>query len=137
MSTVSELIRSEVDGSISFGDYTLGAKAKLDNFDHAGATYKVQTFREITKLEKNGAFAYESVPGTTVTDFEEREDGVSFTVEGAEDAQITVGLMEDTEYEVLIDGESIGVMKTGLSGKISLGVELAAAENVSVRIEKR
>ena len=110
---------------------------KLEDFPFAGDILKVKTCKEITKLEKNGAFAYESVPGTTVTDFEEREDGVSFTVEGAEDAQITVGLMEDTEYEVLIDGESIGVMKTGLSGKISLGVELAAAENVSVRIEKR
>ena len=137
MSVVQELLRSEADGSISFGNHALAQKAKLEDFPFAGDILKVKTCKEITKLEKNGAFAYESVPGTTVTDFEEREDGVSFTVEGAEDAQITVGLMEDTEYEVLIDGESIGVMKTGLSGKISLGVELAAAENVSVRIEKR
>ena len=36
MATISELIRSEADGTISFGDYTLGAKAKLDNFEHQG-----------------------------------------------------------------------------------------------------
>ena len=30
MSVISELIRSESDGTISFGDYTLSAKAKLD-----------------------------------------------------------------------------------------------------------
>ena len=30
MSAISELIRSEADGTISFGDYTLDAKAKLD-----------------------------------------------------------------------------------------------------------
>ena len=94
MSTVSELIRSEVDGSISFGDYTLGAKAKLDNFDHAGATYKVKTFREITKLEKNGMFAYESVPGTAVTNMSAADGVVSFSVEGPEDAEITLGLEE-------------------------------------------
>ena len=35
MSAISELIRSEADGTISFGDYTLDAKAKLDNFGHA------------------------------------------------------------------------------------------------------
>ena len=54
----SELIRSEADGSISFGDYKLSAKAKLDNFEHQGDLYKVKTFYEITKLEKNGTRAY-------------------------------------------------------------------------------
>ena len=66
MATISELIRSEADGTISFGDYTLGAKAKLDNFEHQGDIYKVKTFSEITKLERNGMFVYESVPGTAV-----------------------------------------------------------------------
>ena len=99
MGTVSELIRKEADGTISFGDYSLESKSKLEDFEHNGDLYKVKTFKEITKLEKNGAFAYESVPGTTVTDFEEREDGVSFTVEGAEDAQITVEMEAETEYK--------------------------------------
>ena len=43
MSAISELIRSEADGTISFGDYTLDAKAKLDNFGHQGDLYKVKT----------------------------------------------------------------------------------------------
>ena len=30
--------------------------------------YKVKTFKEITKLERNGMFVYESVPGTAVFD---------------------------------------------------------------------
>ena len=49
MSVVSELIRSEADGTISFGDYSLGAKAKLDNFEHQGNIYKVKTYKDITK----------------------------------------------------------------------------------------
>ena len=52
------------DGTISFGDYTLSTKAKLDNFEHQGDLYKVKTCQEITKLERNGMFVYESVPGT-------------------------------------------------------------------------
>lgn len=36
---------------------------------HDGDLYKVKTFKEITKLERNGMFVYESVPGTAVTDF--------------------------------------------------------------------
>ena len=54
MAAISELIRTEANGTLSFGDYTLGAKAKLDNYDFNGDKYKVKTFKEITKLERNG-----------------------------------------------------------------------------------
>ena len=136
MAVVKELLRGEADGSISFGNHQLEQKAKLEDFEHAGDLLKVKTFREITKLEKNGMFLYESVPGTSVVGFLERETGVDFTVEGAEDAQITIGLTDDTEYEVFVGGQSIGTMKTGLGGKLSLSVELEAAGEVSVRIEQ-
>ena len=69
MAAISELIRKEDNGSISFGDYTLDSKAKLDNFEFNGDIYKVKTFKEITKLERNGLFVYESVPGTAVNDY--------------------------------------------------------------------
>ena len=59
MAVISELLRSEEDGTISFGDYTLSTKAKLDNFEHQGDLYKVKTCQEITKLERNGMFVYE------------------------------------------------------------------------------
>ncbi len=136
MAVVEELIRSEADGAVSFGNHKLEKKAKADDFEHAGDLLKVKTFREMTKLEKNGMFLYESVPGTSVTGFREREDGVEFTVEGDEDAQITVGLAEDREYRVFVDGKSIGTMKTGLGGKLSLSVELEAAGEVSVKVEQ-
>lgn len=80
MAVISELIRTEENGKLSFGDYTLAAKAKLDNFEKDGDIYKVKTFKEITKLERNGLFVYESVPGTAVMDFEETADTVTFTV---------------------------------------------------------
>lgn len=62
MATVKELLRAENDGTLSFGDYTLPTKTKKDNFEFEGDIYKVKTFAEITKLEKNGMFVYESVP---------------------------------------------------------------------------
>ena len=136
MAIVKELLRSEADGSVSFGDYTLDKKSKVEDFKHNGDLLKVKTFNEITRLEKNGMFLYESVPGTAVNNFEETEDGISFVVEGKEDAQITVGLAEDTEYEVLIAGQDAGHMKTNLSGKLSLSVELEDAGEVEVEIRK-
>ena len=32
MAVISELIRSEADGTLSFGDYTLAQKSKLSGF---------------------------------------------------------------------------------------------------------
>ena len=78
MTVVKELIRSELDGTLSFGDYTLDTKTKKDGFEFQGDIYKVKTFKEITKLEKNGMFVYESVPGTAVEHFEVSEDVISF-----------------------------------------------------------
>ena len=69
MSVIEELVRAEADGSISFGNHKLGKKAKKDNFECRGDLYKVKTFSEITKLERNGMFVYESVPGTAVSKF--------------------------------------------------------------------
>lgn len=137
MGTVSELIRTEADGTISFGDYTLDAKSKLDNYEVGGDLYKVKTFKEITKLERNGVFVYESVPGTAVTSFSQNADVTEFSVEGNEDAQITLELQEETEYEITVGGASAGTMKTNLGGKLSLSVELEGTSSVEIKVEKR
>ena len=134
MAVVEELLRREADGSISFGNHRLEAKAKVEDFEHRGDLYKVKTFKTMTKLERNGMFVYESVPGTSVLNFEETEEGVRFLVEGNEDAQITIQLAESSEYEVFVAGESIGTMKTNLAGKLNISVELAEAGETQVRI---
>ena len=136
MAVVNELIRSEANGSISFGNYELSAKTKLSDFEHEGNLYKVKTFNEITKLERNGMFVYESVPGTAVEGFAASENGVSFVVYGTGDVQITVGLEESTEYKVLVDGAPSDQLKTNLGGKLSMSLDLAGKDGVKVTIEK-
>lgn len=136
MAVVEELLRTEENGAISFGNYKLDAKAKVEGYEFGGDLYKVKTYKDLTKLEKNGMFAYESQPGTSVIDFQETEDGVTFQVEADEDAQITVGLQEDTEYSVTVGDVDIGTMKTNLSGKLSISVELESAGEVAVKIVK-
>lgn len=73
---------------------------------------------------------------TSVLNFKEDENGVEFVVEGDEDAQLTVGLQDETEYEVFVDGESAGKMKTNMGGKLSVSVELAGVGETNVRIIK-
>ncbi len=136
MSVVEELIRTESDGSISFGNHQLKEKAKKEDFESSGDMYKVKTYNTMTKLEKNGMFLYESVPGTSVSGMKETADGIEFTVSGDEDAQITVGLTEDTEYEVSVNGTGIGRMKTNMGGKLVVSLEMSADSDQEVRIVK-
>lgn len=136
MAVVQELLREEAQGAISFGNHKLDVKAKVEDFEHGGDLLKVKTYKSITKLEKNGMFAYESVPGTSVNNFTESENGVSFIVEGDEDAQIIVGLEDDTEYDVYVNDAKIGRMKTNLGGKLNISIELADAGEVNVKIVK-
>ena len=136
MSVVNELLRSEQDGTLSFGNYKLGTKSKLSDFEHGGDTFKVKTFNEITKLERNGAFVYESVPGTAVNNFEASAEGVKFFVEGEEDAQITLELEEGASYNIVIDGENAGTMTTNMGGKLVLSVEFEEGKAVAVEVKK-
>ncbi len=136
MSGIKELIRTEADGTLSFGNYELAEKAKRSDYEHDGDLYKVKTFADITKLERNGMFVYESVPGTAVQNFYETQNGVSFDVESSRDVQIILGLEENAEYKIYVDSTNIGTMKTNMSGKLVLSVETGAAGRVSVKVVK-
>lgn len=136
MSVIKDLICTEEDGTLSFGNYELAEKAKRSDYEHEGDLYKVKTFAEITKLEKNGMFVYESVPGTAVHHFPSTANGVSFEVEGREDAQIILGLEEDAEYKIYIDDVNAGTMTTQLGGKLVLSVEIGAVDEVPVKVVK-
>ncbi len=136
MSGIKELIRTETDGTLSFGDYELAEKQKRSDYEHDGDLYKVKTFADITKLERNGMFVYESVPGTAVYNFRETENGVSFQVEGTKDTQIILGLEEEAEYKIYINDTNIGTMKTNMGGKLVLSVEAGTAGSIPVKVVK-
>lgn len=136
MSVIKELIRKESDGTLSFGNYEFDTKQKLSDFEFEGDLYKVKTFKEITKLEKNGLFIYESVPGTVVNGLKVTEKETVFSVEGWEDASITLELEPETEYEVDIDGTNIGKMKTNLGGKLVLSIEIEQGQTYQIRVVK-
>ncbi len=135
MAVVEELIRIEKNGTISFGNHKLAEKTKKSDFEFMGDLYKVKTFNEITKLEKNGSMVYESVPGTSVNDFSYNDGDVEFKVEADVDSQITLELESNAEYTLYINGVNAGKMKSNLSGKLTLSIE-AADGQTTVKIVK-
>lgn len=136
MTVVKDLITVEADNTLSFGDYSLTAKTKKDNFQFEGDLYKIKTFKTITKLEKNGMMIYESVPGTAVHNFSVTDAVMAFKVEGPEDAQITVELEPEKEYKVFVDDTNVGRMKTNLGGKLNISIEMNQNQLVAVKIVK-
>ena len=136
MANVKELLRTEENGTISFGDYSLEAKTKLADFKFEDNTYKVKTFKEITRLEKNGGVIYESVPGTAVHEYKESERQIAFIVEALDDIHITLEVEPEKEYKVYVDETNIGKMRSSLGGKIDFSIELNEGETAKVQVVK-
>ena len=136
MANVKELLRTEENGTISFGDYSLDTKTKLSDFKFEDNTYKVKTFKEITRLEKNGGVVYESVPGSAVHDYKETERQIAFVVEAVDYIHITLEVEPEKEYKVFVDDTNIGKMKSTLGGKIDFSIELNEGETAKVQVVK-
>lgn len=136
MGVIQELIRKESDGTISFGNHLLEEKSKLSDFEHDGDLYKIKTYKDITKLERNGMFVYESVPGTTVFHLKQRDNELCFDVTGEDTAQITLELEAEKEYEIYKNDSLLGKMKTNLGGKLVFSVELGEDKCDSIKVVK-
>ena len=136
MGVIEELIRKDDSGTLSFGNYELEAKTKKSDFQYEGATYKIKTFKEITKLEKNGALVYESVPGSTVTGFRGNAEVVEFEVEAPGDISFTLEMEPSTEYKLVVDGVSAGRIPTNVGGKLNASLSLNEGSKSSVKIVK-
>ncbi|MDD4112391.1 MAG: endosialidase [Herbinix sp.] len=136
MTVIQELIRKENDGTLSFGNYQLDAKSKLSDFEYEGDLYKVKTYNEITKLERNGMFVYESVPGTAVLHMNQKENELCFDVTGEDTAQITLELEAEKEYEIYKNDSFLGKMRTNLGGKLIFSLELGEDKCDSIKVVK-
>jgi hypothetical protein len=134
VSVISEGIVERGEKGISFGDYLVRTKIKIDGFERFGDVYNVRTHDALTRLEKNGRMLIETIPGSAVIDFKIDEKGVRFSAEGLGNTSVTLELEPSSEYRLYIDGFDNGKMKTNNYGKISFSIELAGAkQDVEIR----
>ena len=108
---------------------------KVLDFEVNGDLYYVKTYKDITKLEKNGKLLLEAVPGAAVMHFTQTEKSASFGVEALDDVQITMEMEAGKEYKVLIDDVNVGSVKANLAGKVIFSVDTKGSEK-QVMLEK-
>ncbi len=135
MAVINENIRIEGNGTISFGNYEVETKQKVDNFDVNGDLYTLRTHNAVTRIEKNSKLLIETVPGAAVHNMSVSPEITTFSVEGKGDTQFTLELESDTEYTIYIDDVNLGKIKTNISGKINFSAELNNNPK-DVKIEK-
>lgn len=136
MAIVEKLIQVETDGTISFGNYQLPKKEKAMDFEVAGNLYDLRTFNEITKLNKDGALLYESIPGTSVHGLKMTDRLVQFKVAGTAETQITMELSPNTAYNLFIEGVKLGKIQSNLAGKITFSIDYCSKDPKLVEIKK-
>lgn len=136
MGVVEELIRKEDAGALSFGNYLLDTKTKKADFKYEGDSYKIKTFKEITKLEKNGTLVYESVPGSAVTNFKGNSAVAEFDVEAAGDISFTLEMEPSSEYKLVVNDVSAGRIQTNVGGKLIASLSLEEGTKASVKVMK-
>jgi len=136
MSNYHEIFHINEDGTLRFGDYTLTHKTKVEDVEYEGDLYKVKTYKEITKLELNDMFLYESVPGSQVDQFYSTADEIYFEVSAAEDIQVILEVAPDSVYEVFCDEVFLGEMETNFAGKLTLSIELQEGEVKAILVRR-
>lgn len=136
MAIVKEGIRREVNNTISFGNYELSEKLKIENFELDGDLYKVRTHNLVTRFSKNGKLVLEAVPGAAVFEFKTDGEKTKFKAAGQGQTQFTLELEDDTNYDLSIDGIMIGTVKARFAGKLSFSASLND-EPVEIKLKKR
>lgn len=136
MATIENLIQVEADGIISFGNYELPKKGKVNAFEVGGDLYDLRSFKEITKLNKNGALVYESIPGTSVHNFKMTDDRIEFQIAGIAETQVTMELSPKTAYNLFVEGVKLGKVESNVAGKIIFSVDYCSKQLKQVEIKK-
>jgi len=137
MGIISEGIRINENGSISFGDYLVAEKLKINDFSHGGANYSLRTHKDVTRLERNGELLFEAVPGAAVHDFVIAEDACQFGISGSGGCMVTICLEPQTEYSYTTcatDGHPVSITANRQSGKATIALTLAEeAQNIVIK----
>ncbi|MCD8089576.1 MAG: endosialidase [Clostridiales bacterium] len=136
MAVIDEGIRLENNNTISFGNYERTEKLKVENFEFNNDLYKVRTHNLVTRLSKNGSLVLEAVPGAAVFNFISDAKKTKFSAAGLGQTQFTLGLEDDTNYDLTVDGLKIGTVHARFAGKLSFSAALSDTP-VEIKLVKR
>lgn len=135
MPCINEGILLNSDNSISFGNYEVEEKFKVNDFKVNQDFYKLATYDKLTRLYKNDNLVLEATPGATFHNFFQNDLQTNFKIEGIGDTLVTIELAPNTNYSLFINDVKIDKIITNLSGKLNFSLSLSS-ELQNVRIVK-
>lgn len=135
MAVIDNAIMVAEDKSLSFGNYIVTEKQKINDFNVDGDIYKLRTHNEITKLTKNEKLLIETYPGAAIHNFKVSEKVTTFGIEGYKSTSVTLELEAGATYSLFIDDVNLDKIKANLSGKLNFSIELNS-DVKNVKIEK-
>ena len=128
---LNEILAKE-DGSLSFGNFMVSDKIKINDFEHIGNIYNLRSHDKVTRLEKNGELLLETVPGAHIENLLLDENNCSFCITSAGNLQLTIGLLPNETYKLAIDGADRGDISTNASGKASFSIDAQNPKKVAI-----
>lgn len=135
MLKVNEIITVNEDNTLTFGNFEVVEKQKVADFEYKGDKLAVKTYKDVTVLKRDGNLIIETVPGSVIENFLEEEFKLSFDISGYKYTSVTLATKPEQEYKVYIDDKEIETVKSKLSGKLSISVDIENTKK-SVRIER-
>lgn len=132
---MKKLIEINEQSNLNFGDYTLSEKSK-ENIIYNEYEYKLKTFKDVTRLERDELLIYESVPGTYVENFSYKSDEISFMVSGNDTASIIIGVNQDSNFSLTIDDKFYPETVCISPGKLNINLNFNKENKVKVVLTK-
>lgn len=132
---MQDIISININENLDFGCHELDHKSK-EIIEYRGLNVKVKTHSEITRLERDELMIYESVPGTTVTDFSYRPEKISFNVTGMGNTSIIIAVNQNNKYRLMIDDEQYFATNVLSGGKIQFIIDFNLKDWIKVDLIK-
>lgn len=125
---VEEMIDVELESGIRFGCKELKTPCAVSNIFLRGAPYRVETCHAETRVYRDGKVFFSSAPGTTVRNYESRENFVSFEVSGDGPTRFSVcEFLPGSRVSLIIDGDVKEPLSADAPGAVNFTAELSGA----------
>lgn len=122
---VDEVINTDPDGGLCFGNAWLEKSATLDRISFGDSLYRINTSADSLEVFKDDKLLLASFPGVNVRRFREKNDLVSCSIKGRGPVTLELHVFSPgSSVRVIGDNTLIGIFKCCAAGKLAVPLHL-------------